>query len=43
MGRWGEPPTKAPRERKITVRMKQPAKTFQTTPGNVGKENSLYP
>ena len=23
--------------------MKQPAKTFQTTPENVGKENSLYP
>jgi hypothetical protein len=25
------------------VRMKQPPKTFQTTPENVGKENSLYP
>jgi hypothetical protein len=23
--------------------MKQPAKTFQATPENVGKENSLYP
>jgi hypothetical protein len=43
MGRWGEPPTKAPRERNIAVRMKQPAKTFETTPENVGKENSLYP
>lgn len=43
MGRWGEPPSKAARERTIAVRMKQPAKTFQTTPENVGKENSLYP
>lgn len=43
MGRWGEPPSKARRERSIAVRMKQPAKTFQTTPENVGKENSLYP
>ena len=43
MGRWGEPPTKVPRERTIVVRMKQPPKTFETTPDNVGKENSLYP
>jgi len=43
MGRWGEPPTKALRERNIFVRMKQPAKTFETTPENVGKENNLYP
>ena len=43
MGRWGEPPAKAARERTIAVRMKQPPKTFQTTPENVGKENSLYP
>jgi hypothetical protein len=43
MGRWGEPPARSARERAIAVRMKQPAKTFQTTPENVGKENSLYP
>jgi hypothetical protein len=43
MGRWGEPPTRSARERAIAVRLKQPAKTFQTTPENVGKENSLYP
>jgi hypothetical protein len=43
MGRWGEPPAKAPRERSIAVRMKKPPKTFQTTPENVGKENNLYP
>jgi len=43
MGRWGEPPPKALRERTIAVRMKQPAKTFLTTPEKVGKENSLYP
>jgi hypothetical protein len=41
MGRWGEPPARSARERAIAVRMKQPAKTFQTTPENVGKENSL--
>jgi hypothetical protein len=43
MGRWGEPPAKAPRERTIVVRMKKPPKTFLTTPENVGKENNLYP
>ena len=43
MARWGEPPARSARERAIAVRMKQPAKTFQTTPENVGKENSLYP
>jgi hypothetical protein len=43
MGRWGEPPAKALRERSIVVRMKQPAKTFLTTPDNVGKESNLYP
>jgi len=43
MGRWGEPPTKAARERTIVVRMKRPAKTFDTTPENMGKEKSLYP
>jgi hypothetical protein len=43
MGRWGEPSAKASRERAIVVRMKQPVKTFETTPENVGKENSLYP
>ena len=43
MGRWGEPPAKAPRERSIAVRMKKPPKTFLTTPENVGKENNLYP
>jgi len=43
MGRWGEPPGKALRERNIAVRMKKPTKTFQTTPENVGKENNLYP
>jgi hypothetical protein len=43
MGRWGEPPARSARERTIAVRMKQPAKAFQTTPENVGKENSLYP
>jgi hypothetical protein len=43
MGRWGEPPARSARERAIAVRMKQPAKTFQTTPENVGKETSLYP
>ena len=43
MGRWGEPRTKAPRERNVAVRMKLPAKTFMTTPDNVGKENCLYP
>jgi hypothetical protein len=43
MGRWGEPTTRAPRERNIAARIKQPAKTFETTPENVGKENSLYP
>jgi hypothetical protein len=43
MGRWGEPQAMAPRERSIVVRMKQPAKTFQTTRENAGKENSLYP
>ncbi len=42
MGRWGEPPAKAARERRIVVRMKKPPKTFQTTPENVGKENNLY-
>jgi hypothetical protein len=31
MGRWGEPATKASRERSIAVRLKRPAKTFQTT------------
>ena len=39
MGRWGEPAARSARERTIAVRMKQPAKTFQTTPENVGKEN----
>ncbi len=43
MGRWGDSPTIAPRQRNIAVRMKQPAKTFETTAENVGKENSLYP
>jgi hypothetical protein len=43
MGRWGEPPAKAARERTIAVRMKKPPKTFLTTPENVGKENNLYP
>jgi hypothetical protein len=43
MGRWGEPQTKPLRERSIAARMKQPAKTFLTTPENVGKENNLYP
>ncbi len=43
MGRWGEPPTRTPRERNIIVRMKQPSKTFETTPENVGKQNNLYP
>lgn len=43
MGQWGEPVTKAPRERGIFVRMKQPSRTFPTTPENVGKENNLYP
>ena len=43
MGRWGEPSAKSARERTIAVRMKQPAKTFLTTPENVGKESSLYP
>jgi Protein of unknown function (DUF4238) len=43
MGRWGEPETTAPRERNIVVRMKKPAKTFETTPEKVGKENGLYP
>jgi hypothetical protein len=43
MGRWGEPPARSARERAIAVRMKQPAKTFQTTPENVGKETSPYP
>ena len=43
MGRWGEPPAKAARERSIAVRMKKPPKTFLTTPENVGKENNLYP
>jgi hypothetical protein len=43
MGRWGEPPTSAPRERTIAVRMKKPPKTFLTTPEKVGKENNLYP
>jgi hypothetical protein len=43
MGRWGEPPAKAPRERTVVVRMKQPSKTFPTTPENIGKENNLYP
>jgi hypothetical protein len=38
MGRWGEPPTKAARERAIVVRMKQPPRAFQTTPEKVGKE-----
>lgn len=43
MGRWGEPPARSARERAIAVRMKQPPRTFQTTPENVGKQNSLYP
>jgi hypothetical protein len=43
MGRWGDLAGKVPRERTIAVRMKQSAKTFQTTPENVGKENNLYP
>jgi Protein of unknown function (DUF4238) len=43
MGRWGEPTTKAARERDIVVRMKHPPKTFETTPEKVGKENGLYP
>jgi hypothetical protein len=43
MGRWGEPPAKAARERSIAVCMKKPPMTFQTTPENVGKENNLYP
>jgi len=43
MGRWGEPPTEPLRKRGVVVRMKQPPKTFPTTPENIGKENSLYP
>jgi hypothetical protein len=41
-GPLGRAAGKAPRERSIAVRMKQPQKTFQTTPENVGKEKGLY-
>lgn len=43
MGRWGTASAKPLRDRVIVVRMKQPPKTFETTPANVGKENDLYP